>query len=128
MTKTYAMAREVPNFVRHYLTPGRPYLVERETDIGFWFHDDNRSKRFADWQWSPHLDGADWTRLTEAEALEIMIEQDAGKPPTVAVPADLWGDIMTRLQIIASISLHARENAVKASIDALLTRIKEAGL
>jgi len=114
MTKTYAMSREVPDDAREYLTPGKPYEVRKERDKGFDFECDLGVKRFAAWEDSGHLDGADWTRLTEAEALAIMIEQAAGGTqvidewdrmdaevqarldalaPTIAVPADLCDNV-----------------------------------
>lgn len=148
MSKIYTMAREVPKSAREYLTPGKPYLAEDyPADNSFCYRDDNDRTRWSLWHNSGHLNGADWTRLTEAEAQAIMGERQwitdtaaregdaeigaellAAETPAVAVPTDLWGDIVLRLQIIRSLSLYGRESAVKASINGLLTRIKEAGL
>ena len=142
--KTYAMAREVPEIVRRYLTPGKPYLVTHDGPRFFEINVDNGAVWKFAWRGSVLLNGADWTRLTEAEVLKIMVGQQhpnalgnnanstdsaqSSNAPTIAVPADLWGDIMIRLQIISNISLYARESGVKVSINGLLTRIKDAGL
>ena len=107
MTKTYAMAREVPDGAP--ITAGKPYLIVRaSTEEVLFFDDNNQPFILRHSAFQPH--GANWIRLTEVDALAIMVGQQhpnalgnnanstdsaqSSSAPTIAVPADLWGEVV----------------------------------
>ena len=105
---TYAMAERVPEGCT-YLTAGKTYEVEAYWEVYFVMRDDNGRIVTLKWRKSNSLNGGDWTRLTEEQALTIMagrvppdewdrmdaeVQAHLDALPTVSVPADLWREVV----------------------------------
>jgi hypothetical protein len=63
----YAVAENVPESSRGYITPGKRYEVSSETDGGFYAKGEDGELFYAQWEASRWLNGGNWTRIDEPD-------------------------------------------------------------
>jgi hypothetical protein len=76
----YAVAENVPERSRYYITPGKRYMADPSkpgSDFDFWFDGDDGLPVRGRWSKSGHLNGGNWTRIDEPDEAPSPDPRDA---------------------------------------------------